>query len=44
MSVKVRFLRSHVNYFSEILEAWQKSKESPSTKIKINGEKLPGTL
>jgi len=33
MSVKVHFLHSHVNYFSGSLEAWLKSKESPSTKI-----------
>jgi len=33
MSVKVDFIHSHVNNFSENLEALWKSKEGPSTKI-----------
>ena len=33
ISENVPFLHNHVNFFSENLEAWLKSKETPSTKI-----------
>jgi len=42
MSVKIHILHSRVNCFSEILEAWQNSKESPSTKIKTMEKSYQG--
>jgi len=42
--VKVRFRHRHVTYFLENVEAMIEEQGKPSTKIKNNTEKIPGTL